>query len=154
MICLQSIIYRKIQYQTAAVRYNRKELKDLYAVDQLTAMKWADLSWRQVTKETIQNCFIHTGLCPASDKKERLLEAVTEENKELMEDLNAILQSVHGNETSITDLDIVPEEEMQVVHEQRSPEEILNDVLRHESQQQGIVIQSNKRTEANNTLIK
>ncbi|KAG6591173.1 Eukaryotic/viral aspartic protease, active site [Phytophthora cinnamomi] len=35
-----------------------------YAIDQLQAMLWSDEIWREIiSKETIKNCFRHTGIC-------------------------------------------------------------------------------------------
>jgi DDE superfamily endonuclease/Tc5 transposase DNA-binding domain len=41
-----------------------------YKVDQLTAMRWARMAWRNLNATVIQNCWRHTGLLDSSDTSE------------------------------------------------------------------------------------
>ncbi|KAE9042025.1 hypothetical protein PR003_g6223 [Phytophthora rubi] len=55
---------RQIRYVYNKLREPGSIKKDPYAIDQLQAMKWSDEIWREVTKkDTIKNCFRHTGVC-------------------------------------------------------------------------------------------
>ncbi|KAE9037421.1 hypothetical protein PR002_g6579 [Phytophthora rubi] len=59
----------KAAYKKRQLRYVYNKLREPgsikpYAIDQLQAMKWSDEIWREVTrKDTIKNCFRHTGVC-------------------------------------------------------------------------------------------
>lgn len=44
-----------------------KAEKDMFAIDQLTAMNLAMLAWNQVKDDTIENCWSHTQILPEDD---------------------------------------------------------------------------------------
>jgi len=62
-----------IQKQQLAYALNILDHNDnpkLYKVDQLTAMRWARMAWRNLNATVIQNCWRHTGLLDSSDTSE------------------------------------------------------------------------------------
>lgn len=122
---------RCIQYRTAAVRYFSKTWdKPLYDVDQLKAMGWVKVAWNMVSRETIENCFKHTGLFDGKlPENENRAQLAKEEDFEISETLDELVTSVHESKCSIDSIDIVPEGENEDIHETRTSEEIVEDIL-------------------------
>ena len=53
--------YKKM-FWSNAIKLSEKQSNDIYKVDQLTAMRWCSVAWKEITPETICNCFSHTDL--------------------------------------------------------------------------------------------
>lgn len=58
--------YRSLFAQHALDR-DAAGISEPYKIDQLEAMRLADSAWDDVSPETIQNCWRHTGICPEGD---------------------------------------------------------------------------------------
>lgn len=54
--------HRLHHYQRAIDRFDVGGIADIYKIDQLTAMQWACVAWKEISASTIKNCFQHTGL--------------------------------------------------------------------------------------------
>ncbi|POM70175.1 LOW QUALITY PROTEIN: Hypothetical protein PHPALM_13429 [Phytophthora palmivora] len=54
--------YRHRQLQAALDKEEEGIQRDIYAVDQLTAMKWVKACRRDIHKKLVLNCFRHTGI--------------------------------------------------------------------------------------------
>ncbi|OWY96207.1 Tigger transposable element-derived protein 6 [Phytophthora megakarya] len=54
--------YRRRQLQHALDKEEEGIDRDIYAVDQLLAMKWVKSCWRDIPKDLVLNCFRHTGI--------------------------------------------------------------------------------------------
>ncbi|OWZ09130.1 CENPB protein Homeodomainlike [Phytophthora megakarya] len=54
--------YRRRQLQHALGKEEVGIDRDIYAVDQLLAMKWVKSCWRDIPKDLVLNCFRHTGI--------------------------------------------------------------------------------------------
>lgn len=54
--------YRHYQLQNAIDLEERGTNKNIYKVDQLQAMNWVRMAWKEISKETIQNCWKHTAI--------------------------------------------------------------------------------------------
>ena len=52
--------YRNLHLQGALDKVNQG-LDNFYKFDQLTAMKWNLVAWKDISTQTISNCFTHTG---------------------------------------------------------------------------------------------
>ena len=63
--------YRRFYLKNALDRDERNEV-NLYKVDQLTAMRWYLASWNEISQQTIENCFHHTGLFEAVEDDRRV----------------------------------------------------------------------------------
>lgn len=95
-----------------AVRYiKKKDLGSLEAVDRKQAMEWTRIAWEQVKKETIVNCFRHTGLFEDDGNGNDITEAANKEDMALSEELRDLIKQVHGDDVDINDVEIVPLEE-------------------------------------------
>lgn len=53
--------YRNLHLQGALDKVDQG-LDNFYKFDQLTAMKWSLVAWKEISTQTISNCFTHTGL--------------------------------------------------------------------------------------------
>ncbi|KAI0995535.1 hypothetical protein K3495_g12644 [Podosphaera aphanis] len=53
--------YRNLHLQGALDKVDQG-LDNFYRFDQLTAMKWSLVAWKEISSRTISNCFTHTGL--------------------------------------------------------------------------------------------
>lgn len=122
-----------------AVRYiMKKDLGSLEAVDRKQAMEWTRIAWEQVKKETIVNCFRHTGLFEDDGNGNDITEAANKEDMALSEELRDLIKQVHGDDVDINDVEIVPLEEKNV-HAVNSFEEIVNRVIeRMQSDREGM----------------
>lgn len=96
-------------------------------------MQWCQYAWNSVSKETIANCFKHTKLFeqPESSDADDATEQTVQDDHDLevTEELSELLKTVHGDEYSIDDIDILPAEETQGLHATMSTDELVNQVM-------------------------
>jgi hypothetical protein len=60
--------FRRYSMQRALDRYDEGVTPgEIYNIDQLQAMRLADISWKEVTKDTIANCWRKSGILPTVD---------------------------------------------------------------------------------------
>lgn len=65
--CLKSI-FRKLLLRRSLDREDAEE-DDIFAINQLEAMRLLEEAWRGVTQSTIVNCWRHTGILPSNDEE-------------------------------------------------------------------------------------
>jgi hypothetical protein len=62
---------KKLLWVFNQIREPESMKKNPYAVDQLQAMRWSDEVWQDIRgKQTIKNCFRHTGICFLGPKED------------------------------------------------------------------------------------
>lgn len=114
--------YRRFQMNHALMN---EELgaRDIYKVDQLTAMRWCKAAWNEISQATIANCFQHTGLFnPENDIPLVEQEDEMQVNQEL---LNTIQQLPIYNPMSVEAL-LNPVEEQLTAHQDFSDQDFVD----------------------------
>ena len=128
-VCIIYIL-RATQYRTAGQKYRNHQLGQLYDIDQLTAMKWARNAWAAISHETIQNCWVKTGLLNFETEQERALkEAAAEADRRLSDELDILLADVHHDSAGIESIDLIPDEESKDIHAPILVDELINDAV-------------------------
>ncbi len=116
--------YRRFQLHDALDKDAEGEA-DIYHVDQLTAMKWYEAAWKDITPATIANCFRHTGLWP---KDERARESHAPEHSvesAIDQELAVAIECLHLRHPMTIKYFLNPVEEQQNVHQLLTDEDLL-----------------------------
>jgi hypothetical protein len=114
--------YHRLLARNALDRDERGE-DNVYNVDQLIAMRWSVAAWNDISKESIQNCFNHTGLFVV-DEIEALDGQLDETN--IDREIEEILLQLPGYSSNDVEffLNSMPEEHI-CVHEDYTDAELL-----------------------------
>ena len=93
-------------------------------------MKWARNAWAAISHETIQNCWVKTGLLNFETEQERALkEAAAEADRRLSDELDILLADVHHDSAGIESIDLIPDEESKDIHAPILVDELINDAV-------------------------
>jgi hypothetical protein len=65
--------------------------RNIYKVDQLQAMRWVQMAWKEISEETIQNCWNHTKIISPRDQDGKILE-MPERNEPIQNDEESQLE--------------------------------------------------------------
>ena len=101
-----------------AIELAERKQPEIYKVDQLLAMEWCTQSWKELTTETIENCFGHTNLLAVG--KQKVLRN-TQINLSIEADLCSCLKALDLTSDAMLDDDM----ETQDVHEPSPDAELL-----------------------------
>lgn len=114
--------YRRFQLRDALDKLEAGK-QDIYRVDQLSAMKWCTAAWEELTKDTICNCFGHTGLFTSQDLITQSVSISIEST--IDDELRACMDDLHlEDQIEISEL-VAPEYERVATHMTFTDEEIV-----------------------------
>jgi hypothetical protein len=87
--------YRRYCMQRALDRYDEGITpSDIYDIDQLQAMRLADLAWKQVTPKTIANCWRKSGILPDRSHPSESAPAIDDESDDANDAEKGLLDSL------------------------------------------------------------
>lgn len=115
-------------FRQATIRYQEGKLEKLFDISLKQALDWSNMAWEKVSKDTIANCFHHTGIMGYRSSTEEIeQQALNARNTELEieEEIDKQLSTYNVS----SDIEVIPSDEDHNIHEILTIDERMDQVM-------------------------